>query len=306
MRVRISFIGTVTFCSLSERPVLRTSHTRAMPAWAPWLMGFAVALLTPACGSPDHVTIPGSAGASSACARISGTDYRAGAYVQAPARRPRHPALVVAFHYLGGTGRDLAATVNLDTLAEREGFVAAYPDARSGKRWQLNHADGDSDVRGTARLIAALERRLCVDPRRVYLTGVSNGAGFAARAACQLASRVAAVVPIAGSFKALDPCPRRGPEVPLLEIHGERDQFLRTVPRLLSWWLPRDKCGSPPRVTRPWPGVRRTRWPGCDVERVFLAKTGHGWPGSFVLGGSDPTGFDASDALWRFVRDKRR
>jgi poly(3-hydroxybutyrate) depolymerase len=38
---------------------------------------------------------------------------------------------------------------------------------------------------------------------------------------------------------------------------------------------------------------------------VLLAKTGHGWPGSFVLG-ADPTGFDASDALWRFVRDKRR
>jgi polyhydroxybutyrate depolymerase len=133
---------------------------------------------------------------------------------------------------------------------------------------------------------------------------VSNGAGFAARAACELSPRVAAVVPVAGSFKALDPCPRRGPRVPLLEIHGERDQFLPSVPRLLSWWLPRDGCGSSPKVTRTPRGVKRWRWPGCDVERVLLARTGHGWPGSYVPG-SDPTGFDASDALWRFVRDKR-
>jgi polyhydroxybutyrate depolymerase len=273
---------------------------------AGWPLGFAVALLLGACGTAGHGVINSrEAAATTACARISGTDHIRGAYVQAPARRPRRPALVVAFHYLGGTGRDLASTVNLGTLADRDGFVVAYPDARKGKRWELNHRDGDADIRATDRLISALERRLCVDPRRVYLTGVSNGAGFAARAACELAPRVAAVVPIAGSFKAVDPCPRSGPRVALLEIHGERDQFLPTVPRLLSWWLARDGCGSHPRVTRPSRGVKRTRWPGCAVERVFLAKTGHGWPGSFVLG-SDPTGFDATDALWRFVRDKRR
>jgi polyhydroxybutyrate depolymerase len=225
--------------------------------------------------------------------------------VQVPAHRPAHPALVVAFHYLGGTGRDLATTENLGTLADHEGFVVAYPDAQAGKRWELNRRDGEADVRATDRLITSLERTVCVDPRRIYLTGVSNGGGFAARAACELAPRVAAAVPIAGSYRALDPCPPSGPRVALLEIHGERDPFLPSVPRLYRWWLARDGCSSPARVTRTRRGVKRWRWPGCDVERVLLARTGHGWPGSYVLG-SDPTGFDASDALWRFVRDKRR
>jgi polyhydroxybutyrate depolymerase len=275
-----------------------------MRGW-PLVLGVVAALGLGACGGGAEPRRSPAIARASACSGVSGTDFIGGAYVQVPSRRPVHPALVVAFHYLAGTGRDLASTVNLGTLADREGFVVVYPDARSGKRWQLNHRDGDGDVRATERLITTVERRVCADPRRIYLIGVSNGAGFAARAACELAAHVAAVVPIAGSYEALDPCPREGPRVPLLEIHGERDQFLSSVPRLLSWWLPRDGCGTPPVVTHSRRGVKRTRWPGCDVERVLLSKTGHGWPGSFVLG-SDPTGFDASDALWRFVRDKRR
>jgi poly(3-hydroxybutyrate) depolymerase len=84
---------------------------------------------------------------------------------------------------------------------------------------QLNRRDDDGDNRPTARLVTTLERRVCVDRRRVYLTGVSNRGGFPARAACELASRVAAIVPIAGSYKALDLCPLDGPRVALLEIH---------------------------------------------------------------------------------------
>ena len=62
------------------------------------------------------------------------------------------------------------------------------------------------DVVFTRALLDLVATRTCVDPARVYATGVSNGGGLAARLGCALADRLAAVAPVAGGYSSLPAC----------------------------------------------------------------------------------------------------
>ena len=210
----------------------------------------AAALLT----GPGAAT--GAAGA--ACDRTPGDRRVERQLVRVPRGLADRPALVLAFHGSRGSGAGLAAYVGLDEIARREGFVVAYPDAARGGTWELNRAQGNADVSMTRRLIDAAAEEICIDRARVYATGLSNGAGFSARVGCELAPLVAAIAPVAGSFRAQDPCPRRRGTMPTLELHG-RDAFLWTVPRLMRMTAARNGCTRPP-VRRRIPGgaVRTT------------------------------------------------
>jgi polyhydroxybutyrate depolymerase len=78
------------------------------------------------------------------------------------------------------------------------------------------------DVGFIKALLQVLPSRMCIDPSRIYATGVSNGGGFAARLGCELSSQIAAIAPVAGGYRSLDPCHPDRP-VAVLEIHGTAD-----------------------------------------------------------------------------------
>ncbi|HEY0343128.1 MAG TPA: PHB depolymerase family esterase [Solirubrobacteraceae bacterium] len=223
-----------------------------------------------------------------------------------PARAPRRPALVLLFHGVSDRAEPFVRFTGLARLADRRRFVLAAPEMQPGRStWQLNHRDGDDDVARMRRLRDRAQALACIDPARVYVTGFSNGAGFATRLACELAGRIAAVVAVAGSYQATDPCPARGPRVALMEVHGDADPYFATVPRLLGMWRARDRCPARAVVTHPRPGVTRTMWRGCPVQRVVLRGTRHVWPGARASS-EDPTGFRATEAVWAFLSRWRR
>ena len=71
-------------------------------------------------------------------------------------------------------------------------------------------------------LIDRLEANACVDRRRVYAAGMSNGAELSHRLACDLADRIRAIGPVAGVDVTTACAPARA--VPMLEVHGTADQ----------------------------------------------------------------------------------
>jgi polyhydroxybutyrate depolymerase len=199
---------------------------------------------------------------------------------------PAHPPLLVVFHGLRESASYLAGETAFDDVAAKHRFVVAYPNALRAQRWQPD------DVQHIRRFIDEVAKRVCVDPQRVYLTGFSNGAGFAYRAGCEL--RVAAIAPVSGSYHSNNDC--SGP-MPTLEIHG-RDPWTRTVPLLIGEMTRRNGCDDPPRTRRVARGITRTRWPGCDLERIYNRTIGHEWP---KLGP-----YNTSAEVWRFVSRYRR
>lgn len=230
-------------------------------------------------------TSAAAAEAATTC-RLDPGDHRvAGQLVRVPAGLTGRPPLVLAFHGLGGDGAGLSRFLGLDDVARREGVVAAYPDARA-RDWELNRRRGDHDLPMVRRLIAALVARGCADRRRVYATGFSNGGSFAARVGCDLAGRIAAIGPVAGSYVAQDACPRTRGRMPTIEQHGT-DQFLPSVARLMRMTAARNRCGRT-AVSRDVGAAIRTRWRGCALERWRFPRLGHAIPSG------------AATRMWRF------
>ena len=114
--------------------------------------------------------------------------------------------LVLNFHGLGGDGPGQAEYTGYRELAEREGFVVIHPsglliEASQGLRsWELAQEAGVNpqldavrdDLQFVRDLLDEATAHLCIDPERIYSTGMSNGGGFSSRLVCELADRIAA------------------------------------------------------------------------------------------------------------------
>jgi polyhydroxybutyrate depolymerase len=239
-----------------------------------------------------------------------------------PGAALRTPApLVIALHGQGGDGPWMAGYTGLSELADREGFIALYPSARPQRRsWALRAGDAHDDMPFMSLLIDRALAGLCADPARVYVTGVSNGGGFAGRIGCELSDRVAAIAPVAGGYRALAPC-RPARPVSVLEIHGTSDPVVPyagrppdragSVTRFLLGWRRIDGCPGRAQRRALAAGVAWLGWSGCAegtrVEHIRLAGVGHTWPGARAADGTRAPGpLWASAAAWRFLRGQVR
>src|SRR5579884_1139216 len=178
------------------------------------------------------------------------------ALVHVPARLPagaRVPVLI-ALHGWGGSGPRMETYSGFSKLADRHGFLAAYPSS-SGTHWNYKAIRGGPDDVGFLRsLILYLRQRACADPQRVFAAGVSNGGGMVALAGCRLASLIAAIAPVAGDYAGQPACTPSRP-LSVLEIHGTADPEApyfgrgghRTrdgVPPFVNGWVVRDGCSG--------------------------------------------------------------
>jgi polyhydroxybutyrate depolymerase len=231
------------------------------------------------------------------------------------AYKPR--PLVIALHGAGETGPDFADDTGFSRLADREGFLVAYPSSGGPTSfWNMSGQvpGGTNDVEALERSLDALEAAVCVDHARVFVTGVSNGGGMAARLGCDLAERLAGIAAVAGGYRALPPCRPERP-LPVLEIHGTGDQvvpyngrppdYRGSVARWLAQWRHIDGChGTADRLV-PASGVTEIAWRHCSagtrVEHVRLDGAAHGWPGG-PRTNPPPAPFAATWRTWEFFR----
>jgi len=154
-------------------------------------------------------------------------------HVPPAATRGDRLPLVLAFHGGGGAPGSFEAYAGLDAVADREGFVVAYPFGSGPLPRRLLTWNSGEGCCGYARrnriddtgfalaLVDELARAGLIDARRVYATGHSNGAMMAYRLAAERADRVAAVVPVAGAMDLASFAPSRA--VPVLHIHSVDD-----------------------------------------------------------------------------------
>jgi polyhydroxybutyrate depolymerase len=255
--------------------------------------------------------------APSPCPQAGRSDLAGGLLrMPAGARRGTTPLIVVIVP--GGDG-DSSDRLGVASAATRAGFAVLYPTSED-TFWSLNRAQGTADVDAVTSLLDHVLSGACFDESRIAITGVSNGAGFAARMACALPDRFAAVVPVAAGYRALDPCPA-GARASFLAIHGSADTVVPyngkrpdragSVPRYAARWARRDGCAAQPRATAPRRRVTRLRYLGCDdglrVEVLRLSGTDHGWPGAGPpRPDHNPSGVSATRELLRFVAGARR
>ena len=241
--------------------------------------------------------------------------------------------LVIMLHGGFGSGGQAEGAYGWDELADREGFLVAYPDGLH-RSWNAggmccgpalrNQVD---DTGFLDRLIETLIAHEGVDPARVYLTGMSNGAAMAYRYACAGEHRLAAIGPVAGTFSLA--CSRPQP-VSVLAIHGLADEHVPfaggqgtkgvtrgewvPVPRTIAAFRQASRCGAP-LVRQDGPVHRDSASceEGRDVVLLTIEAAGHQWPGperrslgQRTLGADPPSrALDATQVLWAFFAAHR-
>ena len=119
--------------------------------------------------------------------------------------------LVIVLHGRGTNGEamNLVTRKGFDKLADKDGFIMVYPDGI-----ELNWNDGRMDEEANDRahkeniddvgfisaLIDFMIKDYNIDPKRVYVTGMSNGAIMAYRLACELSDKITAIAPVDGNI----------------------------------------------------------------------------------------------------------
>ncbi len=111
--------------------------------------------------------------------------------------------LLVMLHGAGGTGEGMLRE-GFHLLAERYGFLAAFPDGTS-LNWQYSDSL-TSDMRFLNDLLDTLAQRFKADPQRIFLGGYSNGARMTFSFASYYGRRLRAIAPYAmGLSRSLPP-----------------------------------------------------------------------------------------------------
>lgn len=141
--------------------------------------------------------------------------------------------LVLLLHGYSVNGAIQDIYLGITKLSDARGFLYAHPDgtidSKGNHFW--NATDGCCDFDGSnvddsaylSGLIAEIEGKLTVDPKRVFLIGHSNGGFMSHRMACDHADQIAAIVSLAGAMW-LDSskCKPTRP-VSVLQVHGTKD-----------------------------------------------------------------------------------
>ncbi len=138
-------------------------------------------------------------------------------------------ALVLDFHGASGSGSQQQGLSGWDKVADREGFLTVYADGTGGY-WNVDDVccgvAGSSKVDdvGFARaIVKKLSADLCIDARRVFASGFSNGGGLAHRLGCQAADLFAAIAPVATDLRT-QPCAPSRP-ISMIEFRGTADSL---------------------------------------------------------------------------------
>jgi polyhydroxybutyrate depolymerase len=246
--------------------------------------------------------------------------------------------LVLLFHGGGGSARQLQqASSRFDTVADRKRVIAVYPDGTGAlKTWNGEGCCGSAaandidDVGFVRALLDHLEASLCIDQRRIYATGMSNGAILSHRLGCELTDRIAAIAPVAGTNMASACAPAR--PLAVLQIHGTADGHVpwdggfgcgpanvafTSVQKTLADWRERNACAARTEIDASGPfgaakgevscEVARNCSAGADVALCSVRDGGHNWPGGeppaglvACPGNGGQSTWSASEAVWHF------
>lgn len=166
------------------------------------------------------------------------------------------PAMI-AFHGSGDSPESFAAYSRLDELADEHGFLLAYPRATTGM-WgtvgvDFDQLDAHPDIQFFDALLEELRKSFQLDPQRIYVVGMSNGATFSQLLLAARSKQIAALAAHSGANFHDSPVPER--MRPLLLIVGREDGAFPAMQRQAEQYAAE----------------------GHDVDFVSIPDWGHRW-----------------------------
>lgn len=222
--------------------------------------------------------------------------------------------VILAFHGGGSNSKIMKLSTELAALSDKEGFVVVYPNGtgpggrlltwNSGRCCAWAKRKNINDVGAISELLDQLTRIVPYDKKRVYATGISNGAMICYRLACELSDKIAAIAPVAGPLE-ISPCTPKRP-VPVIHFHGTKDRNVpyqggvgdrsitktdyHSVKYTIDKWKAINGCSETSTKkdftdkTNDGTTVSSETWNNCAkgsaVALITIKNGGHTWPGS--------------------------
>jgi polyhydroxybutyrate depolymerase len=256
--------------------------------------------------------------------------------------------VVIILHGGGGDPENAVNMSQFDVTAARDHFITVYPGGTGGTpggkllTWNSAHCcayareNKVDDVGFISAMIDQLVLSGRADPKRVYVSGMSNGAMMSHVLARELPAKIAAIGPIVGALFG-DEGPPKGP-VPAIIFVGQLDQTVPAVGGPLGgaerrgvaanlarppadhdvapdvaqadYWVKANGCTQAPAESFDKSGkLVEIRW-SCpnrmDVEFYRVANNGHAWPGGRpgrAQAAPPNPDFNATELMWRFFKD---
>jgi poly(hydroxyalkanoate) depolymerase family esterase len=259
-------------------------------------------------------------------------------FVPSGAKQERRP-LIVMLHGCTQSPDDFAAGTRMNFHAEEQNCFVVYPEqpsaANQAKCWNWFRSGDQRRDHGEPSLIAGITRQVMrdyrIDPKRVYVAGLSAGGAAAAimgagypdlyaavgvhsGLACGAASDLPSAFAAMRQGSAPGVTGKAGVPVPTIVFHGDRDTTVHphNGDRVL------DRSGEVQSATskvvrrRVPDGHSYTRTILMDAQGRYISEhwsvhgAGHAWSGGSPAGSyTDPRGPDATREMLRFFLERR-
>ena len=263
-------------------------------------------------------------------------------YLHISANLPKDKAapLVMVFHGGGGEGVSTSRLTKFNAVADRENFIAVYPNGvgnnwNDGRETDVIQAQKEKvdDIAFVNAMLDAIAKEYKIDAKRVYATGISNGGIFSHYIGANLSNRIAAIAPVVGgiadpfykNFKPEKPVSVlifQGTADPLVPYNGgyvarNRGKIIATD-EAVKLWLKNNGINEKPTATE---SFDKDKDDGCTVDKyiwsggknrteVVLYKLnggGHAWAGSSprafrLIESNVCRDVDATEIIWEFFK----
>ena len=285
-------------------------------------VGAAVAALTAACAAPpstdgdlvDIAAVLDGPGRYAVGIETAGIQRQTTIVIPENAQSPA--PLVIALHGLGGSSRGIEDRSGMTTIAEREGFVVAYPQGIGWiASWRVDPAVGPADVVFLRDLVESIAASADIDTDAVFVVGNSNGGGMAARFACEEPEMVTAIALVSAAHSPEGCVPADA--VATIAFHGTADLVVplegrEPITGSIVEWAEQRVAGngceaaytsetiSPDVIALIWAGGCRA---GATVVLHLIDGAGHIWPNERAGAGRETLGINGSEAIWSFFAE---
>jgi polyhydroxybutyrate depolymerase len=261
----------------------------------------------------------------------------------------RPAPLVIVLHGNAQTGADIEKRTSWPLVAKREHFSVVFPDGINrawadlrplSKRSGRTPPEGTDDVGFITKLIETYVANGSADPKRIYVTGLSNGGAMTMALVCTHADLFAAAASVIMNLtdESADACHPQRP-VPMLMMNGTADPLIPyaggrgssrfaadgfwSTERTLNFWRHADGCDEQDagsvdledRDTTDETTVTRitSHCPaGDDVVLYRINDGGHRMPGSLpdtkfarlvgYMFGPQNHDIDGAETIWEFFK----
>ncbi|MDP3858408.1 MAG: PHB depolymerase family esterase [Stagnimonas sp.] len=257
----------------------------------------------------------------------------------APANPQGKVPAVLVLHYNLGPAATMANLTEVGEFARDHGAFVILPEAND-LTWSHapNETNPTDDVGYLNALIDSLVARYPIDPKRIYMTGYSQGGNMTVRFVCEHPEKIAAGAVIAATMrKSLERVCAPSVPTPMMFFNGTADDQVPyevglislqrdltgvgalTPPDAAKWWADANQCpGTTVRTNIPTTvedgtSVYVDRYTDCPPNRgaelYTVVEGGHNWPGSLDFvprTGLTTQNIRANREMWRFFMEHSR